>query len=522
MKDKQVRCAIYTRKSTEEGLDQDFNSLDAQREAGEAYIRSQKSEGWVCLPDRYDDGGFTGGNMDRPALQRLLEDIVEGKVDCIVVYKVDRLSRSLLDFARIMETLDKRKVSFASVTQQFNTTHSMGRLTLNILLSFAQFEREIIAERTRDKVHASRRKGKWTGGRPMLGYDVTPQGGRIFVNEAEAERVRAIFELYLEIRALMPTVQELRRRGWTNKLWVTKKHSHEAGGRNFTKDTLFRLLTNPIFMGKVRLKGEVYEGEHKAIISQEVWQKVQSLLRHNGRTGGREVRNKHGALLKDLLFCGSCNVKMMHTRTSVRAGNRRYRYYVCTRAQHEGYDVCATRSVPAAEMERVVIENIRRVGQDPGMLRETLVQTRRLSEQKLKRLRAERESLQKELGRCNAEVRALIEQTAPNGDGITPATARLADLQDRIRIAEQRSTEVREELLGVSGQMVNETELARALALFDPIWETLSPREQVRVVQLLVGRVVYNGETGKVAITFHPTGIKTLANDTEAKKGEVA
>ncbi len=225
-----VRCAIYTRKSTEEGLDQDFNSLDAQREAGEAYIQSQRGEGWVRVPDRYDDGGFTGGNMDRPALQRLLGDVGEGKINCIVVYKVDRLSRSLLDFARIMETLDKHKVSFASVTQQFNTTHSMGRLTLNILLSFAQFEREIIAERTKDKVHAARRKGKWTGGRPMLGYDVTPQGGRIFVNEEEAERVRAVFELYLELRALMPTVEELRRRGWTNKRWVTKKHSREAVG----------------------------------------------------------------------------------------------------------------------------------------------------------------------------------------------------------------------------------------------------------------------------------------------------
>ena len=224
-----VRCAVYTRKSTEEGLEQEFNSLDAQREAAEAYIASQKGEGWQCVPDRYDDGGFTGGNMERPALKRLLADIKDGKVDCIVVYKVDRLSRSLLDFVKIMETLEKHKVSFVSVTQQFNTTSSMGRLTLNILLSFAQFEREIISERTRDKVHAARRKGKWTGGRPVLGYDVDPKGGKLIVNADEAARVRAIFELYLERQSLAATVKELDARGWRNKFWVTKD-GKQAGG----------------------------------------------------------------------------------------------------------------------------------------------------------------------------------------------------------------------------------------------------------------------------------------------------
>src|SRR5579884_1507672 len=192
---KPVRCAIYTRKSTDEGLNQDFNSLDAQRDAGEAYIRSQAGEGWILLPDQYDDGGYTGANMDRPALRRLLADIQAKKVDCVVVYKVDRLSRSIRDFGRIMEILEKHGATFVSVTQQFNTTTSLGRLTLNILLSFAQFEREMIAERTRDKMSAARRKGKWVGGNPVLGYDVSPQGGALVVNEAEAERVRTIDDL---------------------------------------------------------------------------------------------------------------------------------------------------------------------------------------------------------------------------------------------------------------------------------------------------------------------------------------
>lgn len=253
-----VRYAIYTRKSTEEGLEQEFNSLDAQRESGENYIKAQVNEGWECLPDRYDDGGFSGGNMDRPALKRLLADIEAGKVDSVVVYKVDRLSRSLLDFAKMVETFDRHQVSFVSVTQLINTSTSMGRLMLNVLLSFAQFEREIISERTRDKIAAARRRGKWSGGMPLLGYDVDPRGSKLIVNEDEAIRVRAIFELYLDRQSMISTITELDRRGWVNKLWVTRK-GHERGGRQFTKTSLYKLLTNVTYAGKIRYKHEIHE-----------------------------------------------------------------------------------------------------------------------------------------------------------------------------------------------------------------------------------------------------------------------
>ena len=288
-----IRCAIYTRKSTDEGLEQEFNSLDAQHESAEAFIRSHQHEGWLCLPDRYDDGGFTGGNMERPALKRLFTDIEAGNIDCAVVYKVDRLSRSLLDFASMMELFDKHVVSFVSVTQQFNTTSSMGRLTLNILLSFAQFEREIISERTRDKMAAACKKGKWVGGVPVLGYDVDSRGGRLFVNEEEAARVRAIYDLYLDHQALLPAVQEIDRRGWLTKRWITKK-GYERGGKPFTKNSLFRLLTNIIYTGKVNYKGVVYPGEHDQIVDTETWNRVRDLLRKNGRNGGKKVRNKYG------------------------------------------------------------------------------------------------------------------------------------------------------------------------------------------------------------------------------------
>jgi len=249
-----VRCAIYTRKSTGEGLEQSFNTLDALREAAEAFINSQRHEGWIGLPDRYDDGGYTGANMDRPALKRVLDDVKAGAVNCIVVYKVDRLTRSLLDFARIVEVLDKHGACFVSVTQQFDTTNSLGRLTLNILLSFAQFEREMIAERTKDKMGAARRRGKWVGGNLVLGYDVSPQGGSLVVNREEASRVSEIFALYAEHKSLITVVQELDHRGWLTKAWTTKS-GRAAGGKNFTKNRLYNLLTNTSTPGASTMAG---------------------------------------------------------------------------------------------------------------------------------------------------------------------------------------------------------------------------------------------------------------------------
>ena len=268
-----VRCAIYTRKSTEEGLSQAFNSLDAQREAAEAYILSQREQGWAALPERYDDGGFTGGNMDRPALRQLLTDIDNGGIDCVIVYKVDRLSRSLLDFARILDSFEQRKVSFVSVMQQFNTSMSLGRLTLNILLSFAQFEREIIAERTRDKMSAARRKGKWVGGMPVLGYDVAPQGGRLVVNRPEAEQVRSIFELYRDSGCWASVLQRLSQNGWTTKQWMTKSGKLHRG-RPFNRSTLMALLGNVIYTGQIRHQGQLYPGEQEAILNRALWDEV--------------------------------------------------------------------------------------------------------------------------------------------------------------------------------------------------------------------------------------------------------
>jgi site-specific DNA recombinase len=502
------RCAIYTRKSTNEGLDQDFNTLDAQRESGEAYIASMKNEGWVCIPTRYDDGGFTGGNMERPALQRLMADIEAGKIDCVIVYKVDRLSRSLLDFSRIIETFDNHGVSFVSVTQQFNTTSSMGRLTLNILLSFAQFEREIISERTRDKMSAARRKGKYVGGAPILGYDVDREVSRLVVSEQEAIRVRQIFELYLDQQSLIPTIKELDHRGWTTKCWTTKK-GKERGGRPFNKNTLYGLLTNVTYLGKVRYKDEIYEGEHEAIVDPDTFEEVQRLLRTNHRTGGARVRNQFGAILKGLLRCAPCNCSMMHSHTT-KNGSKRYRYYVCVTAQKRGWHNCPSKSIPAAEIERFVVDQIRAVACDPDIVAATFTEASKQTNESINSLETERRLTERDLTQANTEMRSLaIEAIGCEDD--SPATKRLADTQERVRRDEIRLTEIREGTIRLRAEAVSEEEVVAALGVFDPMWESFSPREQARVLQLLIERVEYDGDGGTVSVTFRPSGIKALA-----------
>ena len=507
-----VHCAIYTRKSTEEGLDQEFNSLDAQRESAEAYIASQSGEGWVCLSGRYDDGGFTGANTERPALRRLMADIEDGKVDCVVVYKLDRLSRSLLDFARLLGLFEQHSVSFVAVTQQFSTATSTGRLVMNVLMSFAEFERQIISERTRDKIAAARRKGKWAGGHPVLGYDIDPQRFKLIVNGDEAERVREIFLLYLEHQALVPTVRVLNERGWTTKQWTTRK-GKERGGRPFDKNRLHKLLTNVVYLGKVRYKDEIHEGEHDGIITPEVWQRVQQILVRNGRTGGAAVRNKYGALLKGLLRCAPCGCSMGHTYSS-KNGTKRYRYYVCLGAQKRGWHTCPSKSVPAEEIERLVVEQIRAIGRDPSLIAATIRQARKQTKEQIVQLESEKTRVRRELQRSRGQVRRLVADTASsNGSTAT----RLGDLNERIRIAERRLTEIREDSLALTRQMVSTQEVTDALAAFDPVWETLSPKEQTRLVKLLIERVEYDGEKGKVTMTFRPAGFLSLG---DKKAGE--
>ena len=390
------RCAAYTRKSSEEGLEQEFSSLDAQRESCEAYITSQKAEGWVLVPDRYDDGGVSGATLDRPALKRLLADIESHKVDVVVVYKIDRLSRSLMDFSRLVEVFDRNDVTFVAVTQSFNTTTSMGRLTLNILLSFAQFEREVIGERIRDKFAASRKKGMWMGGFVPLGYDLKDH--KLIVNEIEATTVKMIFERFTKIGSATTLVLALRSEGVTGKR-----------GKLVDKGYLYKLLNNRVYVGDAVHKGTSYAGEHQAIIDRPLWDRVHGILRESPRKRAANTRAQTPALLKGLIFDPyGCAMSPTHTRKS----GRLYRYYVSQSVLKRGSSTCPVGRIPAGEIETAVVEQLR------GLLRapEIIVGTWRAARPKLE-------------GIAEEEVREALARLDPLWDELFPAEqARIVQL----------------------------------------------------------------------------------------------
>lgn len=344
---KPVRCAIYTRKSSEEGLAQDFNSLDAQREACEAYIKSQMHEGWILVDKQYNDGGYSGGTMERPAFKELLKDIENEEIDIVVVYKVDRLTRSLMDFSKIIDVFDKHETSFVSITQQFNTTTSMGRLTLNILLSFAQFEREVTGERIRDKIAASKKKGMWMGGRPPIGYK--KEDKKLVIHKEEAQKVRMIFDKYLDLKSVPKLMHYLK-----------ENEIKTRTDKNFSKGQLYHLLANKVYIGKIIHKDKVYDGEHEAIISEEIFEEVQKLLYENKVDKTCGVKSSSNSLLAGLIYDDLGN-KMTPSHSN--SHGRRYRYYI-SRALKNNEETGSVSKIPAGEVEKFVIETTKEFLQD--------------------------------------------------------------------------------------------------------------------------------------------------------------
>src|SRR5882724_1109703 len=412
-----VRCAIYTRKSSEEGLEQEFNSLQAQREACEAFIESQRQEGWVCLRAAYDDGGFSGATMDRPALQRLLADLTAGRVDTIVVYKIDRLTRSLADFAKIVEILDASGASFVSVTQQFNTTTSMGRLTLNVLLSFAQFEREVIGERIRDKIAASKKKGMWMGGVPPLGYRA--QDGKLIIVESEAETVRFSFRRYAELGSVRLLKDELDARAIRSKL-RTSASGRLRGGKPFARGALYLMLQNRIYRGEIVHKEQSHPGEHTPIIDQPLWDAVQAQLASNTAERNSRARHRQPSLLAGLLFDGDGN--RMTPSHAVKKGTR-YRYCVSgSLITKDRTENAAGLRIPAAEIEQLVSSQVHRWLLDPGSIYKSA--TARLEDSSMQhRLVARAADIGKHwpelpLARKRAVLAALIERIEVRVDQI--------------------------------------------------------------------------------------------------------
>ena len=369
---RRMRCAVYTRKSSEEGLDQEYNSIDAQRDAGHAYIASQRAEGWIAVADDYDDPAFSGGNMERPALKRLMADIEAGKIDVIVIYKIDRLTRSLADFSKMVEVFERQGVSFVSVTQQFNTTTSMGRLMLNVLLSFAQFEREVTGERIRDKIAASKRKGMWMGGIPPIGYDVANR--RLIPNEAEAKTIAHIFQRFVELGSTTKLVKELRLDGVTSKAWTTQD-GRVREGKPIDKGLIYKVLNNRTYLGELRHKELWYQAEHPPIITKSIWDDVHAILSTNGRVRATTTRAKTQYLLKGIVF-GSDGRAMSPFQTAKQNG-RRYRYYVPQRDIKEHAGASGLPRMPAAELESAVLEQLRGHLRSPDVVRDVLPQAQK-------------------------------------------------------------------------------------------------------------------------------------------------
>lgn len=483
-----VRCAIYTRKSSDEGLGQQFNTLEAQRAGGEAFVLSRSSEGWVCLPDRYDDGGFSGGSMERPALKRLLEDVEAGRIDVVVIYKLDRLTRSIRDFARIMESLEARGVAIAAVSQAINTGDSMGRLMVNVLMSFAQFERELASERTRDKIAASRKKGIWTGGRPILGYDYA--GSKLVVNATEAQTVRSIFAWYIELQSLRALLRRLTETGVNNKAWQTRD-GRPMGGRPFVLSGVAQLLSNPLYIGRVPHHDAEYEGQHEGIVDPAVFKRVQELLAENKTCGASLKHNRYGGLLKGLLVCQGCGAAMVHTSTSKCSGGGSgaeqdggsggarvvYRYYTCRTPALVGKRVCKSGNVAADQIERFVLERVKHEFARPDIVGLVFDALRHSAEGRVR-------DLESRLALAQANKDQAEAQNAPTA---ARGYAREAEVVGRDLARARREVPTR-------------ASVEAALRDFDGLWSSLTPTERSGLVARVVRRVRFDAGRGEITI----------------------
>jgi site-specific DNA recombinase len=498
-----LRVAVYTRKSTDDGIGDDFNSLDAQRSAVEAYITSQRENGWVALPEHYDDYGYTGANTDRPAFKRLMADVEAGKVDAVAVYKIDRLSRSLLDFSKLMETFREHDVTFVSITQQFSTSTPVGRMTLNLLATFAEFEREQISERTRDKMHAARKRGMYVGGRPVLGYKVVDR--KLVPVAEEAQRVRDIFELFVGLGSVMRTVEELNRRGWRMKSW-DGKDGKTRHGRHFDRKNVTTILRNATYVGKIDFEGHLYDGKHEGIVPQELWDAARNRFAKNATSGAAEFRNKYGALLRGLAECGVCRAAMTHTYTAKRG--RQWRYYECRTIHDRGASACPGSRISATKLDEFVIDRIKDIGKDPALVAAAIEAAKRSADARRPEVERDLREAEREVKRLTAERGHLIDGVARGAKGLVE---RLEVTDDELEVVGRRARELAAELIALDTRTIDEADLRTVLAQFTPIWDQLVTSEKIRVLNLLIERVVFDARAGEVEIRFRATGIKVLA-----------
>jgi len=491
------RCAIYTRKSNEEGLELAYNSLDAQRESAENFIKSQNGSGWIALPEHYDDGGFTGGNMDRPALKQLLTDIENGKIDCVVTYKIDRLSRSLIDFTKIMEVFNKYGVNFVSVTQQFSTIDSAGRMMLNILITFSQYEREIISDRIRDKIAGTKRRGKYCGGPPVLGYDVDSENKKLVINQDEAVVVREAFRLYAQYGSATETARRLNALGYRTKTWTSRKNiAHD--GEKFAVDRIYRMLNNPLYVGEVYHKGQSFPGEHEAIIERGLWDAVQKVLKDNTPVAAGYRKNAIGSPFKGLLRCGHCGGAFGITygkNNKKNSDNRRYMYYLCIKDEDRVERRCPLARIPAGDIDRVILEQISRIFKAPSVLAKVYGELRQDEAQQRKVIKQQQDVLE-------AKQETIRKQLLDGGDQ--------AQLRPQFAEIEAQITRIKEQ----SKEFCPELALKNLLKTCDSIesiWEELFPVERYRLAHLLFDRIQIF--TDHLVMDVKTDGLKSLVKE---------
>ena len=496
------RCAIYTRLSVGTGLDQELNSLEVQREACEYYIARHSGAGWEPMPGRYDDGGFTGANLERPAFRELMRQIAAGKIDVIVVYKVDRLSRSLLDFVQVMHRLDKAGVDFVSVTQNFSTADAIGRLTLNMLMSFAEFEREMIAERTRDNMIAARKKGRWIGGVVPLGY--RSDRGKLVIVEEEARLVRELFHVYQREESLSATANVMNARGWRTKARPTRT-GRNGGRRLWDKSSTYRHLTNVVYIGKVCFNGELFDGVHEGIVDDKTFQAVQQLLARCGPSGKGPRGFRKDFLLRGLLRCGSCGVPM-RARWS-RSRGREYRYYVCIQPRRRGRRERFVHSVNTSAIDAFVIQQIRAM--EPALLARLVELVREQGASRTSSFKEELSCLVIEHQHCREEGQRLLRMAEDANAGVGMAQ-HLMELGQRSSQLEQRMAELRGALLAAERDTVSEVEIQSALAQVNDVWDKIPVRDRFRILHVLFKSILYDRAKCEIELAFCPMGFRRV------------
>lgn len=491
----QIPAAIYARKSTDAKLEQEVNSISVQCAAARSFIESQRHQGWHCIDEELCDNNKSGATLERPALRRLMQLIKKGKIKIVVVNRLDRISRSLSQFLELMDFFEEHGVALVSVTQNINTATPMGRLMLSIIMSFSEFERELICERVTERMHAARRNGQFIGGRPILGYNIKPEGRALEIDELEAIRVREIFALYLELRSVKAVVQELNKRGWKNKKWITRE-GKVAGGTPFSVATLHYLLRNQVYRGNVTLKGEIYDGQHEGIVDPEIFERVKKTLAGNDLTKGQRRRNAHDALLKGLLKCKSCGTAFVHTGSKKKTnnGHKYYRYYTCA-TKRLNTRSCPSPSIPAGDIEKLVADQLMGIGTDPVLQETVYEQLSAAIDEKQRSAEQVRKTAERELARITKELDSSTEFEA--------SETLLLHLEHKRQEAEEALENAEKQTYL---RKPSKDEIIATVRDMARLWPSFNEGEKCAFVKALVREVEYDAGEGKLDIHFNESG----------------